>query len=176
MARYPNAQIGKNVHLSGGVGIGGVLEPLQAAPVIIEDDVFIGSRCIVVEGARVAPVPTMPTVLGERARDDVGRLHAAEASKGVLDTVHPGLHREGALHQMNRAAGLLEGTEEGHQVGLHTCAATIKKEEHVPLIDLPVSNGRCVKAATGNLQEFAQRVWAQRGQAAPRPRVRLPKR
>lgn len=47
------AQIGKNVHLSGGVGIGGVLEPLQAAPVIIEDNAFIGSRCIVVEGIRV---------------------------------------------------------------------------------------------------------------------------
>ncbi len=47
------AQIGKYVHLSGGVGIGGVLEPLQAAPVIIEDGVFIGSRCIVVEGVRV---------------------------------------------------------------------------------------------------------------------------
>ena len=47
------AQIGKNVHLSGGVGIGGVLEPLQAAPVIIEDNCFIGSRCIVVEGVRV---------------------------------------------------------------------------------------------------------------------------
>lgn len=47
------AQIGKEVHLSGGVGIGGVLEPLQAAPVIIEDGCFIGSRCIVVEGVRV---------------------------------------------------------------------------------------------------------------------------
>lgn len=47
------AQIGKNVHLSGGVGIGGVLEPVQAAPVIIEDGCFIGSRCIVVEGVRV---------------------------------------------------------------------------------------------------------------------------
>ncbi len=47
------AQIGKNVHLSGGVGIGGVLEPIQAAPVIIEDDCFVGSRCIVVEGVRV---------------------------------------------------------------------------------------------------------------------------
>ena len=47
------AQIGKNVHVSGGVGIGGVLEPVQAAPVIIEDDVFIGSRCIIVEGVRV---------------------------------------------------------------------------------------------------------------------------
>ncbi len=47
------AQIGKSGHLSGGVGIGGVLEPLQAAPVIIEDDAFIGSRCIVVEGVHV---------------------------------------------------------------------------------------------------------------------------
>lgn len=47
------AQIGKNVHLSGGVGIGGVLEPLQASPVIIEDNCFIGSRCIIVEGAIV---------------------------------------------------------------------------------------------------------------------------
>ena len=47
------AQIGKNVHLSGGVGIGGVLEPVQASPVIIEDNCFIGSRCIVVEGVRV---------------------------------------------------------------------------------------------------------------------------
>ena len=47
------AQIGKNVHLSGGVGIGGVLEPLQAAPGIIEDNAFIGSRCIVVEGVKV---------------------------------------------------------------------------------------------------------------------------
>ena len=47
------AQIGKNVHLSGGVGIGGVLEPLQASPVIIEDNAFIGSRCIIVEGVRV---------------------------------------------------------------------------------------------------------------------------
>jgi len=46
-------QIGKNVHLSGGVGIGGVLEPVQSAPVIIEDHCFIGSRCIVVEGVRV---------------------------------------------------------------------------------------------------------------------------
>jgi 2,3,4,5-tetrahydropyridine-2,6-dicarboxylate N-succinyltransferase len=47
------AQVGKNVHLSGGVGIGGVLEPVQAAPVIIEDNAFIGSRCIIVEGVRV---------------------------------------------------------------------------------------------------------------------------
>ena len=47
------AQIGKNVHLSGGVGIGGVLEPLQLAPVIIENNAFVGSRCIVVEGVCV---------------------------------------------------------------------------------------------------------------------------
>jgi 2,3,4,5-tetrahydropyridine-2-carboxylate N-succinyltransferase len=48
------AQIGENVHLSGGVGIGGVLEPIQASPVIIEDNCFIGSRCIVVEGVYIA--------------------------------------------------------------------------------------------------------------------------
>jgi 2,3,4,5-tetrahydropyridine-2,6-dicarboxylate N-succinyltransferase len=47
------AQVGKNVHLSGGVGIGGVLEPVQAAPVIVEDNCFIGSRAIIVEGVRV---------------------------------------------------------------------------------------------------------------------------
>jgi 2,3,4,5-tetrahydropyridine-2-carboxylate N-succinyltransferase len=47
------AQIGKHVHLSGGVGIGGVLEPPQASPTIIEDNCFVGSRCIVVEGVRV---------------------------------------------------------------------------------------------------------------------------
>lgn len=47
------AQIGQRVHLSGGVGIGGVLEPVQDAPVIVEDDCFIGSRCIIVEGARI---------------------------------------------------------------------------------------------------------------------------
>jgi 2,3,4,5-tetrahydropyridine-2-carboxylate N-succinyltransferase len=47
------AQIGANVHLSGGVGIGGVLEPSNAVPVVIEDDAFIGSRCMIVDGARV---------------------------------------------------------------------------------------------------------------------------
>ncbi|MGF1533186.1 MAG: 2,3,4,5-tetrahydropyridine-2,6-dicarboxylate N-succinyltransferase [Bernardetiaceae bacterium] len=47
------AQVGRQVHLSGGVGIGGVLEPLQAQPVIVEDGAFVGSRCILVEGVRV---------------------------------------------------------------------------------------------------------------------------
>ncbi len=47
------AQIGKNVHLAGGVGVGGVLEPLQTNPVIIEDNAFVGSRCVVVEGVHV---------------------------------------------------------------------------------------------------------------------------
>ena len=47
------AQIGKRVHLAGGVGIGGVLEPAEAAPVVVEDDCFIGSRCMIVNGARV---------------------------------------------------------------------------------------------------------------------------
>ena len=47
------AQIGRNVHLSGGVGIGGVLEPLQASPVVVEDNCFVGSRAIIVEGAHI---------------------------------------------------------------------------------------------------------------------------
>lgn len=47
------AQVGRNVHLSGGVGLGGVLEPVQAAPVVVEDNCFIGSRAIIVEGARI---------------------------------------------------------------------------------------------------------------------------
>ena len=55
------AQIGEQVHLSGGVGIGGVLEPAQAAPVVIEDEVMIGSRCMVTQGARVG----RGSVLGE---------------------------------------------------------------------------------------------------------------
>ena len=55
------AQIGERVHLSGGVGIGGVLEPPQAAPVIIEDDSMIGSRCMITQGARVG----QGSVLGE---------------------------------------------------------------------------------------------------------------
>jgi 2,3,4,5-tetrahydropyridine-2-carboxylate N-succinyltransferase len=72
------AQIGKNVHLSGGVGIGGVLEPVQAAPVVIEDGAFIGSRCIVVEGVRVGKeavlganvVLTMSTKVIDVSTDD----------------------------------------------------------------------------------------------------------
>jgi len=82
------AQIGKNVHLSGGVGIGGVLEPLQAAPVIIEDNAFIGSRCIVVEGVHVETeavlgagvVLTMSTkiidVTGDKPLEMKGRVPA----------------------------------------------------------------------------------------------------
>ncbi len=71
------AQIGKHVHLSGGVGIGGVLEPLQAAPVIIEDGCFIGSRCIVVEGVRV----------GEQAV--LGANVVITASTKIIDVTGP---------------------------------------------------------------------------------------
>jgi 2,3,4,5-tetrahydropyridine-2-carboxylate N-succinyltransferase len=64
------AQIGKNVHLSGGVGIGGVLEPLQANPVIIEDNCFIGARSEVVEGVIVEEnsVLSMGVFLGQSTR------------------------------------------------------------------------------------------------------------
>ncbi|MCU1484132.1 MAG: tetrahydrodipicolinate N-succinyltransferase [Actinomycetia bacterium] len=79
------AQIGANVHLSGGVGIGGVLEPPQAAPVVVEDDAFIGSRSMVTEGARVGQGamlgagvilnPSIPVIDAETG---------AEVSRGVV--------------------------------------------------------------------------------------------
>lgn len=75
------AQIGKDVHLSGGVGIGGVLEPPQASPVIIEDGAFIGSRCIVVEGARIgkrAVLGAGVTITGSSKIIDVTREDAKE--------------------------------------------------------------------------------------------------
>jgi 2,3,4,5-tetrahydropyridine-2-carboxylate N-succinyltransferase len=64
------AQIGKNVHLSGGVGIGGVLEPLQADPVVIEDDCFIGARSEVVEGVRIGKgsVVSMGVFIGQSTK------------------------------------------------------------------------------------------------------------
>jgi 2,3,4,5-tetrahydropyridine-2-carboxylate N-succinyltransferase len=67
------AQIGRNVHLAGGVGIGGVLEPPGARPVIIEDDVFVGSRCVVTEG----------TIVGEGAV--LGALTVLTASMQIID-------------------------------------------------------------------------------------------
>src|SRR5580700_10855474 len=80
------AQIGRNVHLSGGVGIGGVLEPLQAAPTIIEDDCFIGARSEIVEGVIVesGAVISMGVFIGQstriydRERDEIlfGRVPA----------------------------------------------------------------------------------------------------
>lgn len=73
------AQIGKHVHLSGGVGIGGVLEPVQAAPVIIEDGAFIGSRCILVEGVRIgkeAVLGANVTITGSSKIIDVTKQEA----------------------------------------------------------------------------------------------------
>ena len=73
------AQIGKKVHLSGGVGIGGVLEPIQASPVIIEDGAFIGSRCILVEGVRIgkeAVLGANVTITGSSKVIDVTKTEA----------------------------------------------------------------------------------------------------
>ncbi len=65
------AQIGADVHLAGGVGIGGVLEPPQAAPVIVEDGAFVGSRAVIVEGVRVgAGAVLAPNVVAHRVRAD----------------------------------------------------------------------------------------------------------
>jgi 2,3,4,5-tetrahydropyridine-2-carboxylate N-succinyltransferase len=89
------AQIGANVHLSGGVGIGGVLEPPQAAPVVVEDDCLIGSRCIVAEGARVGRnsvlgagailTGTIP-VIDAQTGAEVGRGHVPANSVAIMAT------------------------------------------------------------------------------------------
>jgi 2,3,4,5-tetrahydropyridine-2-carboxylate N-succinyltransferase len=71
------AQVGADVHLAGGVGIGGVLEPPQASPVIVEDGAFVGSRCIVVEGVRVG------------ARAVLGANVVVTASTPVIDVTGP---------------------------------------------------------------------------------------
>jgi 2,3,4,5-tetrahydropyridine-2-carboxylate N-succinyltransferase len=89
------AQVGKRVHLSGGVGIGGVLEPPQAQPVIIEDDAFIGSRAIVVEGVRVgqgAVLGAGVVLTASTAIVDVTSFKAAETKGYVppLSVVIPG--------------------------------------------------------------------------------------
>jgi 2,3,4,5-tetrahydropyridine-2-carboxylate N-succinyltransferase len=73
------AQIGANVHLSGGVGIGGVLEPPSATPVIVEDGAFLGSRCIVVEGVQVGK----EAVLAANT--------TLTASTPIIDTRKPGM-------------------------------------------------------------------------------------
>jgi 2,3,4,5-tetrahydropyridine-2-carboxylate N-succinyltransferase len=86
------AQIGKNVHLSGGVGIGGVLEPLQASPVIIEDGAFIGSRSIVVEGVKVCKeavlganvVLTMSTKIIDVTRDSPIEMKGIVPERSVV--------------------------------------------------------------------------------------------
>jgi 2,3,4,5-tetrahydropyridine-2-carboxylate N-succinyltransferase len=86
------AQIGEQVHLSGGVGIGGVLEPAQAAPVIIEDEVMIGSRAMITQGARVGRGsvvgegtilnPSIPVIDAETG-DELGRGHVPPWSVAV---------------------------------------------------------------------------------------------
>jgi 2,3,4,5-tetrahydropyridine-2-carboxylate N-succinyltransferase len=90
------AQIGRNVHLSGGVGIGGVLEPLQAAPTIIEDDCFIGARSEVVEGVIVerGSVISMGVFLGQSTRiydRETGTVHQGRVPAGSV--VVPGTLR-----------------------------------------------------------------------------------
>jgi 2,3,4,5-tetrahydropyridine-2-carboxylate N-succinyltransferase len=81
------AQIGKGVHLSGGVGIGGVLEPPQAQPVVIEDGAFIGSRCIVVEGVRVGAEAVLGAGVVLTASTPVIDVRGGEpiTTKGVIE-------------------------------------------------------------------------------------------
>lgn len=89
------AQVGEHVHLSGGVGIGGVLEPLQASPVFVEDNAFIGSRCMLIEGARVGAgavvgagiilSPTIP-VIDADSGEELSRGHIPAWSVAIGGT------------------------------------------------------------------------------------------
>lgn len=96
------AQIGKNVHLSGGVGIGGVLEPLQATPTIIEDDCFIGARSEVVEGVivREGSVLGMGVFLGQSTKildRDSGEVTYGEVPAGSV-VVAGSMPSKGGVH------------------------------------------------------------------------------
>lgn len=94
------AQIGRNVHISGGVGIGGVLEPVQASPVIIEDNCFIGSRCIIVEGAIIregAVLGANVVITGSTKIIDVTDVQGAVEYKGEVpanSVVIPGSYQK----------------------------------------------------------------------------------
>jgi 2,3,4,5-tetrahydropyridine-2-carboxylate N-succinyltransferase len=130
------AQIGKRVHLAGGVGIGGVLEPPQAKPVVIEDDVFVGSRCMIVGGARVrkgaalgagvivtASIPVIDAQTGEEiSRGDIPeRALAVQATRPrdfpggtfglscvlVLRTLPEGGHDDLQINDMLREHGVI---------------------------------------------------------------------
>lgn len=89
------AQIGRRVHLSGGVGIGGVLEPVQASPVVIEDEAFIGSRAMITEGARVGEGavvaagvilnPSIP-VIDSESGEEISRGHIPPWSVAINAT------------------------------------------------------------------------------------------
>ncbi len=89
------AQIGRNVHLSGGVGIGGVLEPPQAAPVVVEDEALIGSRCMITQGARVGRGavlgegcvlnPGIP-VIDAQTGQELSRGHVPDWTVGIMAT------------------------------------------------------------------------------------------
>jgi 2,3,4,5-tetrahydropyridine-2,6-dicarboxylate N-succinyltransferase len=94
------AQVGANVHLSGGVGIGGVLEPAQAQPVIIEDDCFLGSRCIVVEGIHLEKGVVLGagvTITASTKIIDVTSTSGPKIMKGLVPTnsvVIPGVENK----------------------------------------------------------------------------------
>ena len=145
------AQIGKNVHLSGGAGIGGVLEPLQAGPVIIEDDRFIGARSEVVEGVvERGAVLSMGVFIGastkiiDRETGDiyVGRVPAySVVMPGTLPgkplpdghpRAEPGLRRH---HQKGRREDTLENLDQRSAARL-TDAMTSLQPEHTLLQEL----------------------------------------
>lgn len=91
------AQVGKDVHIAGGVGIGGVLEPPQASPVIIEDNCFIGSRCIIVEGVRVKKGAVLGAGVTLTQSTHIIDTRSGEIHKGIVPAgcvVIPGTYQK----------------------------------------------------------------------------------
>ena len=113
------AQIGKNCHLSGGVGIGGVLEPLQAEPVIIEDDCFIGARSEVVEGVIVeqGAVLAMGTFISSTTKivnRDTGEIHHRPGA-GLFGRRARLASRQAAARRQSRPQPLLRGDRQARR-------------------------------------------------------------
>ncbi len=118
------AQIGRNVHLSGGVGIGGVLEPLQASPTIIEDDCFIGARSEVVEGVIVeaGSVISMGVFIGQSTRiydrdqrHDPAGTRAGRLGRRFRDPAGAGRQSQSLLRGHRQAGRCPDARQNVHQ-------------------------------------------------------------
>ena len=174
------AQIGKRVHLSGGVGIGGVLEPPQAVPVVVEDDCFIGSRCMIVDGARVrqgaklgagviltSSTPVIDSQTGEEvARGDIPER--AVVVQGIRNKEFPGgtfglpCALDPALPRRGR------GARQAHS-STRSCASTASSPDGPAMTDLLALTEAALRDPVGERHRSARsRITSKRGCASAR--------